>query len=297
MAGHHRAEVAVSAPPGARGKARIFTLGYFTLYNNLMITRALAPFLSRSKKSFLLLGAFFLPTGPWSGLLTLPWAALCAILALAGLFSLALRDDGLGAPQLLIAAGFQFLQVGAAWLFASRWGLGPMGFTEPIVLLTAVHFHFTGFAGSLVAAAASLRIRAPGRAPLLAAAALGMVLGTPLLAVGFVFSPSLKFAASLLLAASFAGLAALTLASLPALARPARALLGVSSASVLAGMALAAAYSVGELRGAATIELSWMPLTHGVLNGLGFCLCGLLGWRAAFKDLREPACPEAPSAQ
>jgi len=45
------------------------------------------------------------------------------------------------------------LAVGGAWLVASRLGMRPMGIQEPIVLLTAVHFHYAGFATATIAAA------------------------------------------------------------------------------------------------------------------------------------------------
>ena len=45
-----------------------------------------------------------------------------------------------------------YLTVGATWLVASRLGLEPVGIGEPIVELTAVHFHYAGFAAALLAA-------------------------------------------------------------------------------------------------------------------------------------------------
>src|SRR5882672_10904784 len=53
--------------------------------------------------------------------------------------------------QFCFAAGEGYLLVAAAWLVASRAGLELLAFREPIVLLTAVHFHFAGFASAVLA--------------------------------------------------------------------------------------------------------------------------------------------------
>src|ERR1700689_2369591 len=103
---------------------------------------------------------------------------------------------------------FLYLPVGCAWLVASRLGLSPMGFQEPIVLLTAVHFHFAGFAAPLLALAAGVAVKKQTlvlqRAfKVLAAGVLG---GPGLLAAGFVIGPHFKLAMALLVACSEVGL-------------------------------------------------------------------------------------------
>ena len=55
-------------------------------------------------------------------------------------------------------------------------------------------------------------------------------------------------------------------------------LFSVSSVSLLAGMALAALYGVGNYLGASWIDIPTMIPTHGLLNSIGFSLCGLLAW-------------------
>jgi len=45
-------------------------------------------------------------------------------------------------PEFCFALGEGYAFVGALWLAASRTGMQLFGFREPIVLLTAIHFHY-----------------------------------------------------------------------------------------------------------------------------------------------------------
>jgi len=51
-----------------------------------------------------------------------------------------------------------------------------------------------------------------------------------------------------------------------------------SSATILAGVTLACVYAFAEFLGKDWIFISAMARTHGLLNGIGFVLAGLLGW-------------------
>src|SRR5262245_26019006 len=87
--------------------------------------------------ALLLVPAFALSPGLAAGALTLPWLAFAGLAGLSGLERLHRgREGGWG-----VAVGLVFLPVGAAWLLASRLGLAPLGFAEPIIVLTAAHFH------------------------------------------------------------------------------------------------------------------------------------------------------------
>ncbi len=223
--------------------------------------------------------SFFLPAGPAAAGVAAPWALVTALLGLTGLLRLprVFREDF---GSFLGTAAMLLVPVGGAWLVASRAGRPLGGFPEPIVLLTAVHFHFTAFAGPILTAAAG---RAAATKPIMRAvfrgAGLGMVFGTPLLAAGFVFSPVLKLVSALALVVAFTGTALLQLRAIPAVeGRLPRALLAVSAACVVAGMALEAVYEIGFFTGRAWISIPEMARTHGILNGLGFVLGGLLAW-------------------
>jgi len=60
---------------------------------------------------------------------------------------------------------------------------------------------------------------------------------------------------------------------------PARLLLAISSLCVIAGMVLAAIYEHGFYTGRSWLSISQMAWSHGLLNGVGFSLGGLVAWK------------------
>ena len=59
-------------------------------------------------------------------------------------------------------------------------------------------------------------------------------------------------------------------------------LLQVAAGAVFGGMVLAAAYAVTDFLGNGALPIPQMARTHGILNAVGFCLMGLLGWLVEF---------------
>jgi hypothetical protein len=43
-------------------------------------------------------------------------------------------------------------------------------------------------------------------------------------------------------------------------------------------MVLSGAYAIADYLGSDVLIIPQMARTHGILNAVGFCLCGLLGW-------------------
>jgi hypothetical protein len=221
---------------------------------------------------------------------------VCTLVALTGLAGLQ-KARPATASAFGSLAGMLYLPIGAAALGLSRAGIAPLHFSEPIVLLTAVHFHFTGFATPVFAAIldrslAATASWAKGRHPL-AFATIALISATPLLAVGWLLdSPAWKLACVLVLVASVSVLAVLSLRlALATRSLLPRLLLTISAASVLFGMVLAGLYGAGEFGGHSLIGLHEMARLHGVANGVGFSLCGLLAM-----DLLSEAVPEASHA-
>lgn len=215
--------------------------------------------------------SFFLPKGHTAAGLALPWLALNGLIALGGLVRLKESFRG-GLPELFMLAAMLFPPIGGINLVSSRLGHPFGGFPEPIVLLTAIHFHYTAFAAPILA---GLAARHGGLAARLGG--IGLVGGTPLLAMGFIFSGHLKIAAVGVLCVGVITLAIAQLGvALPS--RRAKTLLVVSSLAVVAGMVLAAVYEHGFYTGRTWISIPRMAQTHGILNGIGFSLLGLLAW-------------------
>jgi hypothetical protein len=221
----------------------------------------------------LVLASFFVPTGPLAGALALGWLIMAVVLA-AGRARGPLRDAAANLSHVSLLAAHVFLPIGAVWLVLSRAGVGPRGFAPLTVFLAALHFHFSGFTLQILIAAIGRRL---GASALHRFVAIGAIAGIPLIAAGNALaSPVVKLVgvASMVLSVSvLAGVSIGVAARAPS--RAARGLLLVSAGSVAAGMALAATYGVGELTGDRWIGIPAMVAMHGLLNALGFTLCGL----------------------
>ena len=264
----------------------------------------------------LAVAAVCLPPGVRAGIVAAGWMGVCALISAAGAVELGALILGLatwgpatgmekltgGAPvairvgvvstratssrlwRIAGCVGRIDLAVGGAWLVASRLGWRPMGIQEPIGLLTAVHFHFAGFATAMIAGA-TLRFaeaQLAGRDLLLRwlRGVVVLVLGMPfLVAAGFVISPGLKMVAAMVFSASVAALAGFVwICSGRVEDGTARGFLRVAAGAVFVGMALSGTYAVADFLKSELLPIPRMASTHGVLNALGFCLLGLLGW-------------------
>ena len=240
----------------------------------------------------------WLPAGRTAATFAAGWLVVCGLTAMDGLWRL-VRGGYRSAQGLCFSAGFMYLAVGGVWLVLSRSGITPMHFAEPIILLTAVHFHFTGFALPLVAGATGYVLRTRERPASsviesnLFRFVAAFVIGAPaIVAAGFVLeSALLKLVGALLLAVAAAALAGLVFRLLPCIRpRLAKVLLGISAASLAAGMALAATYAIGEFTERYWLLIPQMARFHGTLNALGFTLCGLIGW--SFAEVKDKGAAE-----
>jgi len=231
--------------------------------------------------------SFLLPRGAAAGLLVAAWFVFCGMLAVGGLIRLA-RGAFRSFDSIFAVFAFFYLPIGAAWLTASRLGIAPLGFQEPIVLLTAVHFHYAGFAAPLLARSSRRALVGPPArsvaVALLNVLSTGVVVGPGLLAAGFVIGPRVKLAAAVVLAASEVGLAVSFISALKHVARRGpKCLIGLAAASLGFAMMLAALWAIGEYPLQPFVHLAEMARFHGTANAFGFTLCGLIGWTQAQK--------------
>jgi hypothetical protein len=225
--------------------------------------------------------SFFLPTGILAASCASAWLIVCAFFAVRGLRRL-LHHRVNSFSQFCLAAGEAYLIVGGSWLVASRLGLNPAGFQEPIVLLTAVHFHFAGFMSAVLAGLTYERLRRARWSKPLGAALTGVVIGPGLLGIAFLVGPKVKLVAVILIVVGQVGLAAgMVRVALGQVNPLARALLMLSSGCIVAGMILAASWALGEYPLQSFVELGRMERVHGTLNAIGFGICGLIGWMNA----------------
>jgi hypothetical protein len=242
--------------------------------------------------ALLVVASFFLAPGLLAGVLATGWFVWCLLIAWGGFLRI-MHGAYARLDSLCPAVSFLYAAVGGIWLLASRLGLNPIGFQEPIVLLTAIHFHYAGFAAPLLVRSTGRALIRPGRSAggvtLFRIAAAGALIGPCLMATGFVIGPRMKLAAALILVASEVGLAISFVAALNRVHRlSAEVLITLAAASVAFAMALAAGWAVGEYPLQPFVHLEEMEHLHGTANAFGFTLCGLLGWiLAARNDVRD----------
>ncbi|MGI8808832.1 MAG: YndJ family transporter [Acidimicrobiales bacterium] len=226
--------------------------------------------------------ALLIEPGLIAAVLAGPWLLVCATIALGGVIRWSVNRSFAPVDIARLAAKV-FLLVGGTWFVISRAGWQPLGLSSDIVELTAVHFHYAGMASSLLSALTLVTLEeAPGhgvRAGRMAAAA--VVVGPPIVAAGFTFSPVLQVTGAVLLTAGLVTLAWLILVRvLPTLpAGPWRPLLAGSACAVVAPMFLAVDWALGQHVDIPSLSIPRMAAIHGSLNALGFTFCGILGWR------------------
>ncbi len=245
------------------------------------------------------LGTWFLPTGFAGGAAASAWLATTLAIALTAL----LRLLGRGLEPLddvAIDVGWLLLPVGAVWLVASRSGVSLLGFQEPIVLLTAAHFHYAGFAGPVILGATGRLLFAPGErsSVLYRIGTVTVCAAVPLTALGIATDRVLEAPAALVLASgmlvSSAVVGILGARRAVRSSKPAAALLALAGTTLLFTMSLAATFAV---TGSAGRAISSLPLVsipqmielHGAPNAVLFALAGLIAHCLLDAPSRSPS--------
>lgn len=224
--------------------------------------------------------SFFFEKGVLSAVLSSAWLILNVLIALIGLARLTSRGFH-RVEELSIVAGLLYLPVAGAWLVVYRLGVQPFDYGEMIILLTAVHFHFAGFATPIIAGMVG-RVLATRKYPqkVFGASVVAVVAAMPLVAAGITFSPLIGFAGALLLTLGLLMLTVLTIGwVMPSITSTAwRALLLIGVISTCAAMSLACLYAYSLAAQTLIITIPGMAMTHGLLNAFGFVTCSLFVW-------------------
>ncbi|GAB2585858.1 hypothetical protein Aab01nite_52350 [Paractinoplanes abujensis] len=179
--------------------------------------------------------AMVLPRGWAAGLLCVPYLVGCCVVPLV-----VWRDR-------LVAFAAACLPVAAAGLAAERAGYALLGFPPGILGLTAAHFHVAGFGAMVLLALTDER-------KVLAPAGVGLV------GVGFLVGGQTGDLIELLGAALLSSGLWLAIAS-----RTGKAFRFLLALSIVT-MGLALLYASGQVVDLPHLNLTWMVLTHGVLN-------------------------------
>jgi len=227
------------------------------------------------------IASFFIPKGLASALLA-GSAFLPALLFSWKTLVRNWRGWSVYADEKCVLVAFLFLHVGIGGFVVSRLGIPFLGFGEPIILLTAVHFHFAGFANCIMASRLGQGL-APyshrRRRTYPYVIAMGAILSPLLVAVGFYLSPIYRLNAVVIFAVVQGFHAEHLISYARSVQRSWRkGLFLVSGFSISIGMVLAVMYAFGETVNVIWLDIPTMGLWHGILNGVGFSVCGLLGW-------------------
>ena len=274
----HESTAPTGSSSGVRSRAKLESLAWRVAASTQLLA-ALSLALS-----------FMLERGTSAAMLSAPWLITTAAMALVALQRI-LRQPRrlLAADTLCFDAAFAFPLVGAAWTLLSRMGARPLEFSDQVVLLTGVHFHFAGLALPL---AAGLAVRSARRAVGMLTAIL-VVAGTPLVATGITLKHLSGLQVAEAIAAWTMALGGLFVAGLHAreALRQAhsglqRALFGAAALSLAFGMLLAIAFGSRAYVDIGELDYGWMRALHGSANALGFALPALAAW--LLSERREP---------
>jgi hypothetical protein len=234
--------------------------------------------------------AIFQEPGIIAALLVLPWLLFTGVTAAHGLVRLVSTLPPI--EELAIDIGLIYVAIGGAWLFLSRAGFSIPGFREPIITLTAIHFHYTSLAALIMTGLTGrflLHHESPGKRGY-SLAALGVIIGPALVAMGITSSIIVETIATILFSLSLATVAGLTLFEIV----PRKGVcwqsvfLSLSSVTVLFTLFFAVAYVLGRLSAGWTLTIPTMIQLHGWTNAIGFGLLGLLGWAMSTPSSRLP---------
>ena len=203
--------------------------------------------------------------------LALPWAVVASVTALTHAARW-IRRPAWALDDVARPVALAYLAGAAGSLVASRWGFTFRHLVEPIDQLTAVHYSYAGFVAPVLARCVHRRIG--GR--ITATALVLLLVAPPIVAAGFVTRWALfQVGGAVLLAVATWTLAGVTLRHLRS-----HLLLVVSALAVVAPMVLAVSWAAGQFWAVPALSIPQMARTHGLLNAVGFSLCGVVGWRA-----------------
>ncbi len=236
--------------------------------------------------AFPLIYALLQPPGRLAAVLGAIYAAATLLVAAWGVMR-AWRHRPGPVGSLCIDVGLVYLAVGGIAVVLDRAGLRPLDFDPAIIQLTAVHFHYAGFTLLLLAGLAAKPLDRLSQFN-----CVSVVVAVPLMAIGITASrlgasPAIECVAAwcmaiggLLTAVQYVRLA--TEAGWPVVLR---ACWVTVAASLIFSMWAAVFYGSRAYLAIEWLDIPWMRALHGIANGFGVGLIGVLGWSMAARKL------------
>lgn len=171
-----------------------------------------------------------------------------------------------------IDLGMMYLWIGGAWYFAHEANLDT-GFSYIIRWLTGIHFHYASFLLLIFMGLLGRKIQSSFYQVLCS-----IIFVSPIIvALGITFSRWLELVSVLFYIIGIYGL--IYLSYQEQFASPLQKwLIRGSFSAVGISILFSLIYALGNVWGAYTISIDFMLNFHGVTNGVGFALLGLIGW-------------------
>ncbi|MGQ5112992.1 YndJ family protein [Bacillus halotolerans] len=209
------------------------------------------------------------------GYFALIWWIYTALLALYGVLRL-LKTKIHRIEETSILLGLVYLGGGGFWFFAYAAHLHILHFGPLIILLTAVHFHYSAF---LIPIFHGLLGRVNREKRVMYGWVTWIILLSPLLiALGITYSKTLDiFAVSIYMAALY--LNSYLIFKTAFRSKTGKVLIRLSSVVLMITISFSFIYSFGVFRQEVTLTISQMIWIHGVVNAFGVILPALAGWR------------------
>lgn len=228
--------------------------------------------------------SFFLSQGVAAALWALPWLIVTILIALYGLTRFRKQKRSINLSALLIDIGLMYIVVGGGWLVLHRTGLPVLHFSDIIILLTSIHFHYAAFITPITMGIVGKRLVAikPSLRRLWRVTAVAVILGPMFVAVGITFgnvNPLLEFIAVVEFVIPLFIYALLVLfVFVPRLSNlSVQALFVVSAVSLMFSMGASFLYGYGHISDQSILGIPLMVFVHGFVNVFGFSLCTLGG--------------------
>lgn len=216
--------------------------------------------------------SFQLQRGIFSSFFILPWIFSCTMIFLEN-------------PPKLNFSPLEFLELSSKLytlaastvLFISRLGLRPFNFTDRLIELTAIHFHYAGImVPILISKIYELHSTKPMK---INSYLIGF--GTTIVALGISIG---KFKAQVGIFAVVFFAVPLILVSITSFKFTCNLWIKFAHTLLVFTMGLAIFYAVGVSFSLNTISISEMIITHGILNGLGFIPLSIRGWKVQLNN-------------
>ncbi|TSB48323.1 YndJ family protein [Alkalicoccobacillus porphyridii] len=245
----------------------------------------------RSKKhdAFLLMQPLFSLTGAislliepglYAAILASVWFAYTLWAAAKGFSRAAVRGFR-RAEENAIDAAFIYMPAGGLWLLLSQSGIEGLPFSPVIVLLTAVHFHYSSLvvpiaAGMLGRYVAALNIRIKGFVFLTTGIIVGPILVGLGITLGGIFDISfVVFYTAMMMWLAIESIRLMLTQKGIILAR---IFVGLAASLSVAAMLLTVIYSTGISFGNSYIAIDMMVRYHGYVQAFGYSFLTLAGW-------------------